>query len=89
MCILSIGQELDFENSNIDSYDILDVSFGAQIDVFKLTSSVDAANLGDHLVDRGLRIRSVSRIFAIIRAMINLTIGEEELDCSYTSQINI
>ena len=52
-------------------------------------SSADAANLRDHLVDRGLRIRSVSRIFSIIRAMINLTIGEERLDCSYTSQINI
>ena len=89
MYILGIGQEMDFENSNIDSYDILGVSFGAPIGVFKATSSADATNLRDHLVDRGLRIRSVSRIFATIRAMINLTIGEEGLDCSYTSQINI
>ena len=44
-------------------------------------SSADAANLRDHLVTRGLRISSVSRIFATIRAVINLTIGEEGLDC--------
>ena len=44
-------------------------------------SSADAANLRDHLVARGLRISSVSRIFATIRAVINLTIGEEGLDC--------
>ena len=44
-------------------------------------SSADAANLRDYLVNRGLRISSVSRIFATIRAVINLTIGEEGLDC--------
>ena len=44
-------------------------------------SSADAANLRDYLVNRGLRISSVSRIFATIRAVINLTIGEEGLGC--------
>ena len=34
----------------------------------------------DHLLGRGLKVTSVSRIFATIRAVVNLTIGEEGLD---------
>ena len=43
-------------------------------------SSSEAANMRDHLLERGLKVTSVSRIFATIRAVVNLTIGEEGLD---------
>ena len=43
-------------------------------------SSSEAANMRDHLLGRGLKVTSVSRIFATIRAVVNLTIGEEGLD---------
>ena len=55
------------------------VKFGDRpIDAY---SSADAANVRDHLLSRGLKVTSVARIFATIRAVINLTIGEEGLDC--------
>jgi integrase len=44
-------------------------------------SSADAASFRDWLIDRGLTISSISRIFGTIRAVINLTIQEHGLDC--------
>ncbi len=48
------------------------------IDVY---SSKDAAKFRDFLLDRGLLISSVKRIFSSIRSIINLSISEEGINC--------
>lgn len=44
-------------------------------------SSKDASKFRDHLLDRGLLISSVKRIFSSIRSIINLSITEEGISC--------
>jgi integrase len=44
-------------------------------------SSKDAAKFRDYLLDRGLLISSVKRIFSSIRSIINLSISEEGISC--------
>ena len=44
-------------------------------------SSKDASKFRDHLLDRGLLISSVKRIFSSIRSIINLSISEEGISC--------
>ena len=44
-------------------------------------STTDAAQFRDHLLDRGLVSSTVKRVFAIIRAIINLSIQEYGLTC--------
>ena len=44
-------------------------------------SSKDAAKFRDFLLDRGLLISSVKRIFSSIRSIINLSITEEGISC--------
>ena len=44
-------------------------------------STTDAAQFRDHLLDRGLVTSTVKRVFAIIRAIINLSIQECGLNC--------
>ena len=44
-------------------------------------SSADAASFRDWLIERGLTMSSISRIFGTVRAVINLTIQEHGLDC--------
>jgi integrase len=44
-------------------------------------SSSDAAKFRDWLIDKGLSTSSIRRIFSTIRAVFNLTIHEEGLDC--------
>ena len=44
-------------------------------------STTDAAQFRDHLLDRGLVSSTVKRVFAIIRAIINLSIQENGLSC--------
>ena len=44
-------------------------------------SSADAPSFRNLLIDRGLTISSISRIFGTVRAVINLTIQEHGLDC--------
>ena len=48
------------------------------IDVY---SSKDASKFRDYLLDRGLLISSVKRIFSSIRSIINLSISEEGINC--------
>ena len=48
------------------------------IDVY---SSKDASKFRDYLIDRGLLISSVKRIFSSIRSIINLSITEEGINC--------
>ncbi len=48
------------------------------IDVY---SSKDASKFRDYLLDRGLLISSVKRIFSSIRSIINLSITEEGINC--------
>ena len=48
------------------------------IDVY---SSKDASKVRDYLLDRGLLISSVKRIFSSIRSIINLSISEEGINC--------
>ena len=48
------------------------------IDVY---SSKDASKFRDYLLDRGLLISSVKRIFSSIRSIINLSISEEGITC--------
>ena len=45
-------------------------------------SSSDAASFRDWLIDRGLSISSIRRIFGTVRAVINLTIQEQGLGCA-------
>jgi len=44
-------------------------------------SSKDAAKFRDYLLDRGLLVSSVKRIFSSIRSIINLSISEEGISC--------
>ena len=44
-------------------------------------STTDAAQFRDHLLDRGLVSSTVKRVFAIIRAIIDLSIQEYGLSC--------
>ena len=44
-------------------------------------STTDAAQFRDHLLDRGLVSSTVKRVFAIVRAVINLSIQEYGLSC--------
>ena len=48
------------------------------IDVY---NSKDASKFRDHLLDRGLVISSVKRIFSSVRSIINLSITEEGVSC--------
>ena len=48
------------------------------IDIY---SSKDASKFRDYLLDRGLLISSVKRIFSSIRSIINLSISEEGIHC--------
>jgi integrase len=45
-------------------------------------SSADASVFRDWLIDQGMSIKTVKRVFSSIRAIINITITEEGLDCS-------
>ena len=45
-------------------------------------TSSDAAKFRDWLIDRSLSTSSIKRIFSTIRAVFNLTIQEQGLDCS-------
>ena len=45
-------------------------------------SSNEAAQFRDWCIDRGMGIKTVKRVFASIRAIVNLAIAEEGLDCS-------
>ena len=45
-------------------------------------SSSDAATFRDWLIGRGMTIKTVKRVFASVRAIVNLTISEEGLGCS-------
>ena len=45
-------------------------------------SSNEAAKFRDWCIDSGMGIKTVKRVFSSIRAIINLAIAEEELDCS-------
>jgi len=45
-------------------------------------SSNEAAQFRDWCIDKGMGIKTVKRVFASIRAIINLAIAEEGLDCS-------
>ena len=45
-------------------------------------STSDASLLRDHLIEKGLKIASITRMFSTIKSVINLTIREEGLKCS-------
>jgi integrase len=45
-------------------------------------SSAEAAQFRDWCISKGMGIKTVKRVFASIRAIINLAIAEEGLDCS-------
>ena len=44
-------------------------------------SSKDASKFRDYLLDRGLLISSVKRVFSYIRSIINLSLSEEGINC--------
>ncbi len=48
-------------------------------------SSNEAAQFRDWCIDRGMGIKKVKRVFASVRAIVNLVIAEEGLDCSNAS----
>ena len=45
-------------------------------------SSSDAGKFRDWLLDKGMTIRTVKRVFSSVRAIINLTISEQGVDCN-------
>ena len=45
-------------------------------------STSDASLLRDHLIEKGLTINTIKRMYSTIRSVINLTISEEGIDCS-------
>jgi len=45
-------------------------------------TSSDAATFRDWLIGRGMTIKTVKRVFASVRAIVNLTISEQGLGCS-------
>ena len=45
-------------------------------------SSADSSVFRDWLIDQSMSIKTVKRVFSSIRAIINITITEEGLDCS-------
>ncbi len=45
-------------------------------------SSLDAATFRDWLIGKGMTMKTVKRVFASVRAIVNLTISEEGLGCS-------
>ena len=45
-------------------------------------STSDASELRDHLIEKGLKIASITRMFSTIKSVINLTITEEGLECN-------
>ena len=45
-------------------------------------SSSEAARLRDWCIDKGMGIKTVKRVFSSIRAILNLVIAEEGLECS-------
>ena len=45
-------------------------------------SSSDAATFRDWLIGKGMTINTVKRVFASVRAIVNLTISEKGLGCS-------
>jgi integrase len=45
-------------------------------------SSNEAAQFSDWCIDKGMGIKTVKRVFSSIRAIVNLAIAEEGLDCS-------
>ena len=45
-------------------------------------SSSDAATFRDWLIRKGMTMKTVKRVFASVRAIVNLTISEEGLGCS-------
>ena len=47
-----------------------------------LYSTKDAGKFRDWLLDKGLQVNSVKRIFSSIRSIINICITENGLDCS-------
>ena len=49
-------------------------------------SSSDAATFRDWLISRDMSIKTVKRVFSSIRAIVNLAIAEEGLDCSNALQ---
>jgi integrase len=48
----------------------------------KSYSSSDGAKFHDWLIQKGMSINTVKRVFSSIRSIINITIGEYGLDCS-------
>jgi len=48
----------------------------------KSYSSSDGAKFRDWLIQKGMSINTVKRVFSSIRSIINIAIGEYGLDCS-------
>ena len=58
--------------------DVIDLLKDRSLEAY---STTDAAHFRDHMMSRGLVTSTVKRVFAIIRAIINLSIQEYGLNC--------
>ena len=47
-------------------------------------TAAEAAKFDDWLMEQGMGMETRKRVFAIVRAIVNLSISEESLDCSKT-----
>ena len=70
--------EIFFRASRRAVKDVIDLLKDRSLDAY---STTDAAHFRDHMMSRGLVTSTVKRVFAIIRAIINLSIQEYGLDC--------
>ena len=70
--------EIFFRASRRAVKDVIDLLKDRSLDAY---STTDAAHFRDHMMSRGLVTSTVKRVFAIIRAIINLSIQEYGLNC--------
>ena len=70
--------EIFFRASRRAVKDVINLLKDRSLDAY---STTDAAHFRDHMMSRGLVTSTVKRVFAIIRAIINLSIQEYGLNC--------
>ena len=75
-----IGKDKDFKRTaKRNTAYVIEVLGDRPLDTY---SSSDAATFRDWLIGKGMTMKTVKRVFASVRAIVNLTISEEGLGCS-------
>jgi len=78
-----IGKDKVFKRTATrDTAYVIEVLGDRPLDAY---SSSDSATFRDWLIGKGMTIKTVKRVFASVRAIVNLTISEEGLGCSWAT----